>query len=155
MATGGSSSAGAGPTPIQKPVVMPDPFHGGVDDEWEDWLNNFEACSKINGWDDDTKCLFLGVRMKGVAQKVYFEVDEEIRKNWSNLVTTLSGRFQSTKQQELCKSQFCYPNCIIQRCWKIFTQINGHFLVSHAPKKLVSGQLIAYFRVHCWIGFSG
>ena len=101
-----SDDIGAAASAVRKPVIMPDPFHGGVEDEWQDWLNNFEACAKINGWDDQTKCLFLGVRMKGVAQKVYFEMEEATRDEWSVLVTTLASRFKNTKQEEICKSQF-------------------------------------------------
>jgi hypothetical protein len=67
-------------------------------------LANFKACAEINEWDDDLKCKFLGVRMKGTALKVYHDLDAGVKTNWNNLCTTLENRFKTVQQPQFYKS---------------------------------------------------
>ncbi|MES9880250.1 MAG: hypothetical protein ABW185_05140 [Sedimenticola sp.] len=85
---------------------MPDAFLGGEEEEWDAWLTNFETCADINGWNDSIKCKFLSVRVKGVAQKVYFDLSADVKCDWSFLIETLGSRFRSVKQEDLSKSKF-------------------------------------------------
>ena len=66
--------AAGGPAELKRPVVMPDVYNG--DDEWRDWLLQFECCGDLNGWDDATKCKFIFVRLKGTAGKALSDLDE-------------------------------------------------------------------------------
>lgn len=100
---GDSAGGGAAAMGIRKPIVMPDAFHG---EDLEDWISNFEACSDINGWTEQDKCKFLGVLMKGGALRVYIKLENSVKKDWPQLMTTLTSRFKSTREPELCKSQF-------------------------------------------------
>ena len=98
-----ADNPGAG---IKKPIVMPDPFHGELDEDWEDWIANFKACAEINEWDDGLKCKFLGVRMKRTALKVYQDLDMQIKTDWANLCGTLEKRFRTVQQPQFYKSKF-------------------------------------------------
>ncbi len=89
-----------------KPIVMPDCFHGGDDDDWECWFQNFSDCADINGWDNALKLKFLAVRMKGMAQRVYMDLDLASKADFDSLSEALATRFRSTTDQELYKSQF-------------------------------------------------
>ena len=44
---------------LKRPVVMPVTYNG--EDEWRDWLFQFESCAELN---DPTKCKFVFVRLK-------------------------------------------------------------------------------------------
>lgn len=101
MADEGNQAAG-----MKKPIVMPDFYKGDLDEDWEDWIANFKACAEINEWDDDLKCKFLGVRMKGTALKVYHDLDAGVKTNWNNLCTTLENRFKTVQQPQFYKSRF-------------------------------------------------
>lgn len=90
---------------MKKPIVMPDSYKGDLDEDWEDWIANFKACAEINEWDDDLKCKFLGVRMKGTALKVYHDLDAGVKTNWNNLCTTLENRFKTVQQPQFYKSR--------------------------------------------------
>jgi hypothetical protein len=41
-------------------------------------LEHFNACAEINGWDEATKCRFMGVRLKNNAYKVYKELEAAV-----------------------------------------------------------------------------
>lgn len=90
---------------MKNPIVMPDSYKGDLDEDWEDWIANFKACAEINEWDDDLKCKFLGVRMKGTALKVYHDLDAGVKTNWNNLCTTLENRFKTVQQPQFYKSR--------------------------------------------------
>ncbi|MES9883734.1 MAG: hypothetical protein ABW185_23020 [Sedimenticola sp.] len=95
---------------IPKPIVMPDCFYGGDEEDWECWYQNFTDCAEINGWDDDLKLKFLAVRMKGMAQRVFMDLDSESKGDFSDASGALAVRFRSTKDKELFKSQFLSRN---------------------------------------------
>lgn len=91
---------------IKKPIVMPDIFKGDVDEDWEEYLEHFESCADINGWDDPTKCKFVSVKLKGNAYKVYKELDTEVKSDWANLCSTLEKRFKTVTQTQHYKTKF-------------------------------------------------
>ena len=109
MATGGGSGSGGGgggadPAPLTRPIVLPDTFSG--EEEWVEWLDNFEACSEVNGWDDATKCKFVCIRFKGVARKALHDLEEDVRKDWALLKPCLKARFDRSTRPDLYKSEF-------------------------------------------------
>ena len=48
-------------------------------EDWQDCLDNFKACSDINGWDDEFKCNFIGLRLKDTVYKVYEDLEEGVK----------------------------------------------------------------------------
>ena len=47
------------PVGAKQPIIMPDMYKGDIDEECEDWLEHFNACAEINGWNEATKCRFI------------------------------------------------------------------------------------------------
>jgi len=86
------------------PVVMPDIYTG--EEEWSDWLFQFESCAALNDWDDDLKCKFIIVRLKGTTGKALSDLDTETKKDWKKLTTELGTRFDTTTRPDLYKSEF-------------------------------------------------
>lgn len=91
---------------IKKPIVMPDVFKGDIEEDWEDWIESFKACADINSWDDNLKCKFLGVRVKGTAYKVYQDLETAVKLDWKELCKTLEKRFKTVKQPQFYKTKF-------------------------------------------------
>lgn len=89
---------------LKRPVVMPDIYNG--EDEWRDWLFQFESCAELNGWDDTTKCKFVFVRLKGTAGKALGDLDQDTRTDWKKLKDELTSRFDATTRPDLYKSEF-------------------------------------------------
>jgi hypothetical protein len=54
---------------MTRPIVMPDVYTG--EEDWIDWITNFELCARINEWDNELKTEFLAVKLKKRAQRVY------------------------------------------------------------------------------------
>ena len=98
--------ADAEPAGIKKPVIMPEPFRGEIEEDWKDWLDNFKACAEINGWNDDLKCKFMGVRLKDTAYKVYQDTEAAVKTDWTNLCATLEKRFRTVKEPQFYKTKF-------------------------------------------------
>ncbi|CAC5393515.1 unnamed protein product [Mytilus coruscus] len=98
--------ANAEPAGTKKPVIMPDPFRGEIEEDWKDWLDNFKACAEINGWNDDLKCKFMGVRLKDTAYKVYQDTEAAVKTDWTNLCATLEKRFRTVKEPMFYKTKF-------------------------------------------------
>ena len=41
------------------------------EEDWIDWITNFEVCARIKEWDNESKTAFLAVKLKKQAQRVY------------------------------------------------------------------------------------
>ena len=90
----------------KKPIIMPDIYKGDIDEEWEDWLEHFNACAEINCWDEATKCRFMGVRLKNNAYKFYKELEAAVKTNCTDLSETLEKRFKTVSQMQYYKTKF-------------------------------------------------
>ena len=88
----------------KRPIVMPDVFTG--EEEWIDWLFQFESCSSLNDWNDGLKCKFIIVILKGTAGKVLSDLDDDTKKKWAKLKAKLTARFDTTTRLDLYKSEF-------------------------------------------------
>ena len=86
-----------------KSLVMPDQYTG--EEDWLDWITNFELCAKINEWDDESKATFLAVRMKSIAQQVYRDLPSTCKDNYEELKAAMATRFGRTKHTELYKAE--------------------------------------------------
>ena len=55
----------------------------------------------MNGWQDETKAVYLAASLKGHAQAILGDLDEWSRKDFSSLVTALSCRFGTEKVKQI------------------------------------------------------
>ena len=59
------------------PVLLPDKFDGGQ--RFDEWMSQFECISKINGWNDGEKALWLRARVTREAHVAYNHRPRSVR----------------------------------------------------------------------------
>ena len=74
----------------ERPVITPEPFSG--EQPWEDWIDQFESITTINGWNDEQKLIWLKVRLTGRALLAYKKFPVTARTTFKNAVVVLAGR---------------------------------------------------------------
>ena len=71
MTAAGGAVAGAGGAPVApafgRPAVMPEAYDGSGD--WVEYIQYFDQCAQVNGWNDPQKAQYLAVRLRGGAQR--------------------------------------------------------------------------------------
>ena len=77
----------------------------GTDDDFEDFLTQFEITSEINGWDYKSKSLYLANCLAGVARALLNELTAEQRRDYQSLVQKLTERYGSENRAEVFRSQ--------------------------------------------------
>ena len=77
----------------------------GSDDDFEDFLTQFEITSEINGWDYKSKSLYLANCLTGVARALLNELTAEQRRDYDSLVQKLTERYGSENRAEVFRSQ--------------------------------------------------
>ena len=68
---------------------------------WNDYAVKFEMLSEMNGWNDKVKAMYLAANLRGSAQCVLGDLDDDSRHDYTALVTALNNRFGSNNQKEL------------------------------------------------------
>ena len=77
----------------------------GSDDDFEDFLKQFEITSEINGWDYKSKSLYLANCLSGVARALLNELIAEQCRVYDSLVQKLTERYGSENRAEVFRSQ--------------------------------------------------
>ena len=72
---------------------------------WNDYAVQFEMLSEMNGWGDEVKAMYLAANLRGSAQCVLGDLDDDSRHDYTALVTALNNRFGSNNQKELFRVQ--------------------------------------------------
>ena len=80
---------------LEKPL-KPTVFDGVG--SWEDYKAQFDLIAEMNGWQDETKAVYLAASLKDHIQAILGDLDEWSRKDFSSLVTALSCRFGAEHQ---------------------------------------------------------
>ena len=100
----------AGPTAKEEPsttakygVKVKPATYDGVG-AWADYKAHFEACAKLNGWDNDQKAMYLSVSLRGQTQGVYGNLASKDA-TYEDLVRALEERFAPPNQTELYRVQ--------------------------------------------------
>ena len=62
-----------------RPVITPDAFDG--DSGWDEWISHFGSVSRVNKWNDQTKLLWLEVRLVGKARKAWNRLTTQEKNN--------------------------------------------------------------------------
>ena len=89
---------------MERPVVMPETYDGTGD--WPTYLQYFENCGELNGWDAARQAQVLGVRLRGAAQAFHATLAQPTRQAWDLVTAALTGRFVQPQQTTLHKSAF-------------------------------------------------
>lgn len=106
MADEESGDVSGGTPELKRPLVMPENFTGEDSVHWNHYIKSFEACAELNGWSNEIKCKFLAVKLKNQAAKVFFDLDDDTRKNWLQLKKALEARLDVSHDVERSKVEF-------------------------------------------------
>ena len=87
-----------------RPAVMPESYDGETD--WTEYIMYFEQCAAVNGWADPVKAQFLGVRLRGLAQRYYATIPQARKVVWANVCADLARRFAPAANERQYKAQF-------------------------------------------------
>ena len=77
----------------------------GTDDDFEDFLTQFEITSEINGWNYRSKSLYLANSLTGAARALLNELNADQRRDYQSLVQKLTERYGSENRAEVFRSQ--------------------------------------------------
>ena len=91
----------------ERPVIIPEPFSG--EQPWEDWIDQFETITMINGWSDEQKLVWLKVRLTGRALLAYKKFPVTARATFKDAVVALAGRFELESRRDLYLAEFQSP----------------------------------------------
>ena len=97
---------GSGPNkcPSKGNVTMKPQLYDGEED-LNEYLAQFEILAEINGWNYETKSLYLAGSLKGGARALLNELDKESRKDYDSLVKVLNTRYGSAEKSELYRAK--------------------------------------------------
>ena len=88
-----------------RPRAKPDVF-SAVEESFNDWLNHFELCAKINGWSNEQSCQQLAVCLRGRAQRVYTTLSQDDKNSYTKLVAALRLNLEPPQQRAIHKLAF-------------------------------------------------
>ena len=86
-----------------KVAVKPATYDGSS--SWLDYKCHFEACASVNGWNEETKGLFLALSLRGHAQSVLGDLPTDRGQHYQTLVRSLQERFSPPNQTDLYRVQ--------------------------------------------------
>ena len=85
-------------------LISPDAFSGNS--SWSDWVDHFEAVAKVNQWDEDTKLIWLPVKLKRKAQTAWKRLSEETREDCQLAMDAFQKRFEPSIKPERYATEF-------------------------------------------------
>ena len=85
--------------------LKPQSYSGVENDDFEDWLAQFEITAEINGWDYRAKSLYLANSLVGEARSLLNELTDTQRRDYRSLVQKLTSRFGSENRAEVFRAQ--------------------------------------------------
>ena len=87
-------------TEVQKSTTLtamrPDKYDGSA--SWIDYFQHFEACRKINGWNDEEAGEYLAASLRGPALRLLREQKDDL--SFNELTRRLANRFSDERQAE-------------------------------------------------------
>lgn len=88
--------------PVVHPRVKAPPYDGTS--SWQDYLIQFEMIADLNGWNNDSRALYLAAGLRGAAQEVLGDLDAARRRQYAALLAILNQRFGPDNQAEMFRS---------------------------------------------------
>lgn len=84
------------------PLIIPGKFKGGLEDNVESYLAQFERISKANGWDDNKKLVVIPCYLEGAALKWYENLEARLGEGitWEQIRSGMKEAFQSIAWDE-------------------------------------------------------
>ncbi|MCG7879154.1 MAG: hypothetical protein N0C90_22890, partial [Candidatus Thiodiazotropha endolucinida] len=89
--------------PVRASQKKPANYDGSS--SFQDYLVQFEMTGDLNGWDENTKAMELATSLRGEAQTILSDLRPEQRRDFTQLVSALTARFEPTNQTELYRAQ--------------------------------------------------
>ena len=85
--------------------LKPQSYSGVENDDFEDWLAQFEITAEINGWDYRAKSLYLANSLVGEARSLLNELSDTQHRDYRSLVQKLTSRFGFENRAEVFRAQ--------------------------------------------------
>ena len=98
-----SSNRDVDDTSSPQGAKMKPQFYDGSED-LEDYLSQFEILAELNGWNYNTRSLYLASSLKGDARSMLSELSPKERRDFDTLVGILKLRFGSVNRSEIFKA---------------------------------------------------
>lgn len=87
-----------------KSIKMKPQTYDGSDD-LDEYLTQFNLVAELNGWDYETKSLFLASSMVGGTRALLCELEPRQRKDYISIVNALQNRYGSINRAEVYRSK--------------------------------------------------
>ena len=86
---------------------MPSTFDGEAS-HWDDWVSHFESVTRVNTWDEQSKLLWLEVRLVEKARKPWNRLpeDSKAKGNYNLAKEALHQRFELDSRKDLYAAKF-------------------------------------------------
>lgn len=84
---------------------MPDTFDGEAS-HWDDWVSHFESTARVNNWDEQSKLLWLEVRLIGKARKAWNRLPEDNKTSYNLAKAALHKCFEPDSRKDLYAAEF-------------------------------------------------
>ena len=86
---------------------MPEAFSGEPGErDWDAYEQYFIQCAELNGWDADRRAQFLGVGLRGQAERFAATLEPATRQDWDQFARALRRRFAPGNREALHKASF-------------------------------------------------
>ena len=95
---------------------MPEAFSGEPGErDWDAYEQYFIQCAELNGWDADRRAQFLGVRLRGQAERFAATLEPATRQDWDQFARALRGQVRPRKQRGPAQGLFQEQTAAIRR----------------------------------------
>ncbi|XP_045206353.2 uncharacterized protein LOC123558545 [Mercenaria mercenaria] len=84
--------------------INPDKFDG--EDDWEQYISNFEDCAELGQWTEKEMLLTLSACLKGQTRAFYTSLAQREKRTYGDLTFALEQRFGSARQQSRWLTKF-------------------------------------------------
>lgn len=87
-------------------IFHPQKF-SGLDNDLKKFLDNFELCSKANGWEDKDQAKYLPMYLTDLALNIFNNIPESDKKDktWKDLKPIFLKYFNQSAQKDMCESK--------------------------------------------------
>lgn len=80
-----------------KVIIKPDKYTG--EEDWESYIDQFEACAELGNWGPRVMALTLSACLRGPAKIFYMNLSARQRSSYNQLTSELGRRFGHTRQK--------------------------------------------------------
>jgi hypothetical protein len=131
-------------------IITPGRFKGGVEENVEEYLAQFERVSRANGWDHAKKLVVLPCYLEGAALKWYENAEKAVQEplTWEQVKEGMKTTFQGVAWDEQLEFKLrmrmqgeeepveAYVQDVINLCCKIDAGMNERIKMKHVLRGL-------------------